>query len=254
MGLFGFLGRAIVNARRAVCRAVGAAIEKVGEVTHITGLEMAGIEIQINNPYLEKRVDMSTASVEETIDVHKMCEQTRTDVARQASKYEDEAICSLRNDIGTFIGVLAEVLPQEELTELGYGIDDSFEDDIRGTVSDYVATHISLDSEEFVKILNVRDSERKEKTADYSKKVADEAKEAFRKKCVSKKVEIYQKMLDDMKEYFSNEKKLAEEAQQNLEAMQKHQNNIGFREDQAVKTIVDIACVECIRTLTYGST
>lgn len=128
-------------------------IEKVGEITGNIDIEMKGYEIQCNNPYLEKQVDLnsSSTSVQDTIDVHKMCEETRQQAASQARKYEDEFVDKIEEDINGFIDALSEVFPDNILVEFDYGIGDAFEDDIHNTVSDYVARHISQDSEEFVK-------------------------------------------------------------------------------------------------------
>ena len=59
MGFFSSLGRALTNVKRAACRGVGKVIEKVGEITGNIDIEMKGYEIQCNNPYLEKQVDLN---------------------------------------------------------------------------------------------------------------------------------------------------------------------------------------------------
>jgi uncharacterized protein (DUF2252 family) len=94
MGFFSSIGRVVTNVKRAVCRGAGKAIEKVGEITGNVNIEMKGIEIQCKNPYLEKQVDLNSAStsVQDTIDVHKICEETRLQAASQARKYEDEIV------------------------------------------------------------------------------------------------------------------------------------------------------------------
>ena len=105
MGFFSSLGRALTNVKRAACRGVGKVIEKVGEITGNIDIEMKGYEIQCNNPYLEKQVDLnsSSTSVQDTIDVHKMCEETRQQAASQARKYEDEFVDKIEEDINGFI-------------------------------------------------------------------------------------------------------------------------------------------------------
>lgn len=255
MGFFSSIGRAITNAKRAVCRGVGKAIEKIGEITGNIDIEMKGIEIQCNNPYLKKQVDLKNAStsVQDTIDVHKMCEETRIQAASQARKYENEIVDKIEEDINGFIDALAEVFPEKILEEFDYSITDAFEDDIHNTVSDYVATHISQDSDEFVKILNMDDSIREEKTDEYVKKVINEALILLHKKCKNKKVAIYRKMCDDLEMYFRDEKNIAEQLEKNMKELQEHQDDMDYYENQAIDTIKDIAYMECIRTLTYGN-
>lgn len=256
MGFFSGLARLATNAKRAVCREAGKAIEKVGEITGNVDIEIKGWEIQCNNPVLEKKVDLNSAdtSVQDTIDVHKLCEETRQQAASQAKKYEDEAVDSLEDDINKFIDDLSEVFPENILDEFNYGVGNSFEDDIHNTVSDYVATHISQDSEAFVKLLNLDNSIRKEKTDKYVKEVLNDALKKLQEKCQQKKIEVYRKMYDDLEAYFSNEKKLAEQAENNFKALQEHQNDMKFYEEQAINTVIDIAHMECIKTLTYSNT
>ena len=255
MGFFSSISKAVTNVKRAVCRSVGKAIEKIGEITNIAGIEMIGFEIQLNNPVLEDSVDLNSSetSVQDTIDVHKMCEETRQQAASQARKFEDQMVDNIEDDINRFIDALAEVFPETILDEFNYGIEDAFEDDIHNTVSDYVATHISQDSEEFVEILNMNDSERAEKTNEYVKKVINEALQLLNDKCKYKKIAVYRKMYDDLEAYFSNEKKLAEEAERNMKELQEHKNDLAYYQQQAIDTVKDIAYMECIKTLTYGN-
>ncbi|MDO5424492.1 MAG: hypothetical protein Q4F41_12275, partial [Eubacteriales bacterium] len=136
MGFLSSISRAVINAKRAVCRGVGKAIEKVGEVTGNVEIELKGYNIQCNNPYLEKQVDLnsSSTSVQDTMDIHKLCEKTRQQAASQAKKYEDDLVDQIEDDINKFIDALSEVFPENILAEFDYGIGDAFEDDIHNTV------------------------------------------------------------------------------------------------------------------------
>lgn len=253
MGLFSSIGRAFTNAKRAVCRAAGKVIEKVGEITRNIDIELAGWNIQCKNPVLEKKVDLDNAdtSVQDTIDVHKICEQTRNQAALQAKQIEDQVVDYLEDDINKFVDALSEVFPEKILQEFDYEISEAFEDDIHNTVSDYVAIHISQDSEEFVKILNMDDTVRHEKTDEYVKNVLNNALKVLQEKCRLKKIAIYRKMCDDLETYFSREKRIAEETERNIKALQEHKNDMKYYEDEAVKSVIDVAYMECIRTLTY---
>lgn len=255
MGFFSGVERFLTNTKRAVFRGVGKVIEKVGEITNNFDIEIKGMEIQLNNPVLEKKIDLNSAetSVQDTIDVHKACEETRRQAANQAKKYEDKLVDELEEDIAKFIDILAEVFPAEVLSEFNYGIGDSFEDDIHNTISDYFATHISQDSEEYVQILKMEDSVREDKTDEYVKRVLNDAIKTLQKKCSDKKIATYKRMYEDLESYFENEKKLAEEAERNLRELQKHQNDMGYYEEQAIKTVIDLSYMECIKTLTYSN-
>lgn len=254
MGFFSSIGRVVTNAKRAVCRGVGKVIEKVGEITGNINIEIKGFQIQCDNPVLEKQVDLNDAdtSIQDTINVHKLCEDTRIQAAYQAKKYEDELVDKLEEDIASFSDALAEVFPEEVLIELNYGLEKSFEDDIHNTVSDYVAVHISQDSEKFVSILNMSDDIREEKTDEYVKTVINGAMKELEKKCAQKRISIYRKMYDDLEAYFSSERKILEETQKNIEELKQHQNDMKYYEEQAVNTVIDVSHMESIRTLTYG--
>lgn len=255
MGFFSSIKRGFINVKRSICRGAGKVIEKVGEITRITPIEMAGWNLQCDNPVLEKQVDLnsSVTSIQDTIDIHKLCEETRNQVAMQAKKFEDQVVDNLEEDINKFIDALAEVFPESILDEFDYAIGTTFEDDIHNTVSDYVSVHVSQDSEEFVKILNMKDSVRAEKTDEYVKKVLSDALKQLQEKSKFKKISIYRKMCDDLDSYFSNEKRIAEEAENNMKALQKRKGDIKYLEEQAIQTVVDVAYMECIRTLTYSN-
>lgn len=254
MGFFSSIGRGLTNAKRAVCRTIGAAIEKVGEITGNLDIELKGIEIQCNNPVLEKAVDLDdcNTSVQDTIDVHKMCEEVRLDVAIQAKKYEDALVDQIKDDIDSFIDALSEIFPENVMEQFDYAISDAFVDDIHNTVADYVATNISQDSQEFVDILKIEnDADRTRETDKYMKKVLKDAEHQLEKNCRSKKIAVYRKMCTDLQEYFENEKNIVEEYKKNMEEMQIHKNDAEYCEKQAVSIIKDLSYMECIRTLTY---
>lgn len=253
-----FLSKAksgFINAKRTVCRGVGDALEKIGEVTRISPIEMAGINLWADNPvYFEEAIDVNSSdtSVSDTINIHKKCEETRQVVATKAKKIEDKIVDELEGDINKFIDSLAEILPENVLAEFNYSIEKAFEDDIHNTVSDYVSVHISQSSEEFVNILKITDdSERLEKTTEYEKRILKEAMNLLKKKCQSKKIGTYRRMLDDLQTYFVNEKNIVEELKKNIEELQKHKDDICFYTEKATETVKDMNYMECIRTLTY---
>lgn len=255
MRFFSSLGRAVVNAKRAVCRTVGVAIEKVGEITGNIDIKFKGIEIQCNNPVLEKAVDLDdyNTSVQDTIDIHKMCEEVRLDVAAQAKKYEDDLVDQIEDDINSFIDVLSEIFPESVMEQFDYEISDAFVDDIHNTIADYVASNISQDSQEFVDILKIKnDADRAQKTDKYMKNVLKNAEIQLEKKCQNKKIAVYRKMCADLQEYFENEKNIVEEYKKNMEEIQEHINDAEYCEKQAVSIIKDLSYMECIRTLTYA--
>lgn len=259
MGLFSSfckeLGRGIANAKRTFCRGVGTVIEKVGELVDNFDIELVGMDIQSKNPYLKKQVDLndSNTSVQDTIDVYKACEDVRRQVSLQAKKCEDNAVDQLKGEINRFIDVLAEVFPEDVMNQFSYNIEDAFEDDIHNTISQYVSKHISTDSSEFLKILNMSDAIREEKTKEYTKKVINDARDLLEKKCRSKKISIYRKMCNDLENYFQYEKDVSKEFEKNIKTMEKHKNDLEYCQKQAFTLVTDISYMETIRTLTYGN-
>lgn len=248
-------GRGIVNAKRSVCRGIGTAIEKVGDLVNNVDIEILGINIQNDNPYLDKQVDLndSSTSVQDTIDIYKMCDDVRRQISLQAKRCEDDAVDQLRKDINKFIDILAEVFPEDVMNQFSYDIADAFEDDIHNTVSQYVSENISTDSPEFVKILNMSDAIREEKTKDYTKKVINKALALLEKKCRDKKISIFRKMCDDLESYFQYEKDIAKEYEKNVREMKEHMNDLEYCRKQAINLVTDISYMETIRTLTYGN-
>lgn len=210
-------GRGIVNAKRSVCRGIGTAIEKVGDLVNNVDIELLGINIQNDNPYLDKQVDLndSSTSVQDTIDIYKMCDDVRRQISLQAKRCEDDAVDQLRKDINKFIDILAEVFPEDVMNQFSYDISDAFEDDIHNTVSQYVSENISTDSPEFVKILNMSDAIREEKTKEYTKKVINKALALLEEKCRDKKSLFLERCVMTLKAIFSTRKML----QKNLKRM-----------------------------------
>lgn len=259
MGFLSELKRGVTNAKRAVCRGIGSALEKIGDaIGDVTGnwaIEDFGIDLQCKNLYIEKPIDLNSTdtSVEDTINVHAICEKARKDAARQAKKYENDMFRKFQEKIGKFIEGLAEIVPEDILYELDYGIGDAFEDDIHNTVSEYVSRHISQDSEEFAKILNMDDSVRAEKTEQYVKKVLQDAVKKVQEKCKRKELSIYKRMLEDLDNYFTYERNCTEETKKNMVELQKHKEDMTYYQEQAIQTVEDIAYMECIRTLTYAN-
>lgn len=255
MSFFSKAKNVLINGKRAVCRGVGDALEKIGEVTRISPIEMAGIYLWSDNPvYFEDAIDVNSSdtSVSDTINIHKKCEETRQVIATRAKNIEDKIVDELEEDINKFIDALAEVFPENVLAEFNYSIEKSFEDDVHNTVSDYVSVHISQDSEEFVNILKIiDDSERLEKTKEYEKRILNEAMKLLQKKCQSKKIGTYRRMLDDLQTYFTNEKNVVEELKKNMEELQEHKDDMCFYAEKATETVKDMNYMECIRTLTY---
>lgn len=255
MSFFSKAKNFLINGKRAACRGVGNVLEKIGEVTRISPIEMAGIDLWCDNPvYFEDAIDVNSSetSVSDTINIHKKCEETRQVVATKAKKIEDKIVDELEEDINKFIDALEEVLPENVLAEFNYSIEKTFEDDIHDTASDYVSVHISQNSEEFVNILKIADdATRLDKTREYEKRILNEAMQLLQKKCQSKKIGTYRRMLDDLQTYFTNEKNIVEELKKNMEELQEHKDDMCFYTEKATETVKDMNYMECIRTLTY---
>lgn len=234
---------------------VGTVIEVIGEVTHIEPIADLGLSISIKGYELQDDLDLdnSSTSVQETIDVHKMCEDVRLQADTQAKRVEDAQVDKLQDDIDEFSHALSAVLPEEVVPQFQYDLQSDFGDDIHNTVADYIGSHISQDSQEFVDILKIHNkSERKQKSDTYVERIICEATDLLKSKCQNKRIQIYKKMYSDLDDYFTNVRKLSEESESNLIELQAHQNDIEFQEKQAVATIIDMAYMECIRTLTFG--
>ena len=136
-------------------------------------------------------------------------------ISLQVKKCEDDAVDQLKGEINKFINVLAEVFPEDAINQFSYDIEDAFEDDIHNTLSQYVSENISTDSPEFVKILNMSDAIREEKTKEYTKKVINKALALLEEKCRDKKSLFLERCVMTLKAIFSTRKML----QKNLKRM-----------------------------------
>ena len=96
-----------------------------------------------------------------------------------------------------------------------------------------MSENISTDSPEFVKILNMSDAIREEKTKEYTKKVINKALALLEEKC--------------------REKDVAKELEKNVREMKEHTNDLEYCRKQAINLVTDISYMETIRTLTYGN-
>ena len=254
MGFFSELKRITTNIVRGTARAAGTVIKKIGQLTGSDFLTCTGIELIINNPHIEKRVDLNdeSTSFEDRLSVKKACDIVLEQAFNEAKPIEDKLIDNLEDKINMRIELLSEVMPEELINELEYDIDKEFEDDIHNTLSNYLSVHISSDSDEFVKIVNLDDSVRSEKINEYIQKVKFNAEEKLKNKCIQKEIAVYRKMYQDLEQFFSNERKLDEEMKKNLNDLQEHKNDVEYLQGKRAETIIDIAYMENIRMMTYG--
>lgn len=257
MGFFRKMASALISVGEKILDTHGKVLEKIGEITHIAPIEDLGMNIQCFNPLssLRDRIDVtdSNTSVQDTIDVHMACEKARLETEKQAQAMEDTCIESIEADINKFKDSLAEVIPEDIIRRFDYSLGKGFTDEIHSTVSGYVSGKISQDNEEFVRILNLEAEVRKEKSEEYMKKVLAEASKELQNKCQQKKITLYRSMYNNLEEYFVNQRKIGEEQERNYRELQEHENDMAYQEKHAAKVVIDIAHMECIRTLTYAN-
>ena len=124
-----------------------------------------------------------------------MCEDVRLQADAQAKRVEDAQVDKLQDDIDEFSHALSEVLPEEVMPQFQYDLQSDFGDDIHNTVADYIGSHISQDSQEFVDILKIHSkSDRKQKSDAYVERIICEATDLLKAKCQNKRIQIYKKM------------------------------------------------------------
>ena len=103
---------------------VGTVIEVIGTVTHIEPIADLGLSISIKGYELQDDLDLDniSTSVQETIDVHKMCEDVRLQADAQAKGEEDSQVHKLHDDIDEFSQALSAVLPEEVIEYCGHHV------------------------------------------------------------------------------------------------------------------------------------
>ncbi len=247
------IGRGIENGRRYINRKVGEAIEKIGSITKIDFIETIGIDIQLNNPYLEKAVDVDAeGDYKDLIDANALIEDIRAEAKKKGRVLENKMVDELRSDIDKYIDCLSEIFDDNTVIELGYEIENSFEDDIHNTFSGYISDNISVDSERFIEILKIQeDSEREIQAALYRDECVNKGITLLKEKCQNKKIEICRDMLKTVKRFLDEERSIAEEKKRKYTELQKKIEDSEYRKKESISTLIDLTLFECIQSLTY---
>lgn len=248
----GFLGNLINALVTAPVKVAGFATSVFGDLVGSPEITEAGDNMMnFNLPFYEEPVDLEDTTVEDTINVQEICDQTRNEITRKFRHIEDNLIDSVKRDIDKYGDKLCDVFPKEFLYQHDYSVGKAFEDDIHSTVSDYIAKNISTDSDRFAEILKItEDGKRKSEIEDYSKNLIDKVKKILQTKCKNKKIATFRRMNEDLEDFFTNQKCLAEEKRNKLQELQKHNNDIQYLENQAINSIDDLAAMESILSLT----
>ena len=231
---------------------VGGAIEKLGEFTHINWIEDLGMDIKYcNNPFDRmKRTDVDSATIEETIDIGAECEKTRHSAEMQAEDIEDKCITQIEEKISK----LKKLFPEEIEKRWDYSLSDAFKDEIKDTISSYVAANISIDNNEFKEILNIKnDAERKEKGDEFTKRILREAEQKLKTKCSNKYKAVVKKMLENVKDFLEIEQNYAQKITDEEEKLRECGDDIEVKNNLIKEKIIDAATIECIRSLTYSN-
>lgn len=258
MGFFSEIGRGLRNAKRAAFRGVGIAIDKLGDLFTSPTLWNIASNIELKNEIIKKPVDLEddSASVEETIEFQKNCEDAQAQAALQAEKIEDDLIATFEKIVRSYTKAISNIFPDGLPAEFDYNeisLVEEFKKDIHNTVSDYVAVHISVDSETFVNLCKISDDSRPVKMYSYINTVLSKSLDEMKKKCKTKEIEIIGKIYAEISEYFDNEQSLIEETERNIKKLNQHIKDRDYCEAQAVDTIVTLSYLETMRTLTFDS-
>ena len=248
------VGRGVRNVARTGARVIGIGIEKLGEITHIDAIEDFGIQLQLNNPYIEKPIDVDDdgSSVEDIIAINKMIEDTREEAEEKAFPIESRMVNELRHNVNQFIDALSEVLDEGFVMELGYSIETDFQDSIHGTFSEYISDKVSLNSEAYKELLKMDDSERQRASKDYLDKCVEEGIAILKRKCLEEQTDIYRKMLTDLKEFFAEKRELATELKEISIDLAKHMDEAEYITNEGRRTAIQLAYWESVKTLTYS--
>ena len=229
---------------------VGRGIEKIGEVTHIGFIEDLGLNMQIYNPFDRiGRTDINSATVDDMMDINAECEKVRRSAEIQSEDIVDQCITRIEDKIKEFEGQF----PKEISSSYEYSLDDAFKEDVKSTISSYIAKNISIDNEEFNRILNMRDAARKEQSEVFMKRILTEAEQELKTKCNHKYIAVCNRMLNDLKEYCATEGNYMQELLDNQERIRESENAIETTKELIKEKIIDASTAESIRVLTYSN-
>lgn len=250
MGLFKRIGNAIKSGAQKVIHGAGRVVEKFGEITHIGAIEDAGFNMRFFEFKSKDRYDsISTASI---IDYNRECENVVNEAMSQSAPWESKIIDEFKNKIDAMEEELNDALPTEEIRKIDSLDTKGFEDEIKNVIKDYVSDRISLNNEEFEKIIKIAGREsRQEKIKNYIEKTLNGASEKAKAKCLEKQYAIFSDMYNALEEYFSIQRNFLDEHKENLKQIEMHKNDSEYKRKEAIRIVSDIANMSCIRTLTY---
>ncbi len=250
MGLFSFFADAAADLASNLVDRVGKAVETFGRFTHIGVIEDVGIDIQVNNPFDRiGQTDISSANVDEMLDINAECEKARRSAEIQSGDIVDKCIVRLEDKIKE----LEKQFPAEIISNYNYFLEDAFIDEIKTTISSYIAKTVSIDNDEFNQILNMPDEERKGKSEEFMKQTLVDAERELKTKCNNKYIAICKKMIDDVDEYCERQRNYAQEMSDNLERLKESENEFETKMELIKEKIIDASTIESIRSLTYSN-
>lgn len=229
---------------------IGRGIEKIGEITHIGFIEDIGLNMQIYNPFDRlKRTDTNSITHDELGDINAACEECRRSADMQAKDIAEECIEKIEDKVNS----LKIQFPEDIIGNNDYSLSKAFKNEIKESVSAYVARKVSIDNEEFRKILDMNGSAREEKSNEFIKRTLSEAGKELDTKCKNKFISIVKMMINDIDEYCDRQRDYMQEIEDAEERLKECENDIETKKALIRENIIEASMFESIRTLTYSN-
>lgn len=244
MGLFSW----IKDKCSRVVDAIGEGVENLGRITHINFIENLGSSIFCRSNMFAKRTDIDKITHDELYNINAACEEYRRSADMQVKEKAEKCIKEIENKVIGFKNQFSDIIGDND-----YSLSDTFKTEVKESVSAYVAKKVSIDNKEFNKILNMKDSIRKEKSDEFLKRTLSEAGEELNTKCNNKYKAIIKRMLEDLDDYFTRQHDFMQDIADKEERIEESENAIETKKALIREGIIEASTFESIRTLTYSN-
>ena len=230
----------------------GGFVQKVGEFVSVISPTIgqkiydAGIDIEFGGS--SSRYSSSTASAQETIDLQAECNKACKDAEKKTKEAIEEVIKEAKASVKSFEIKIKKL----GAAGLDVSIPDNYFDTMEDTYLDYIQHEISLDSEAFMKLLDIKDDKkRKDECKTYIDMVVYEAKKRAINHLNQKRYDAYDSMAKEMKSFLDDKESSMKERSRQLEDLEANKDNEGYVKQVYINHVIDISYLNCIKSECY---
>ena len=227
----------------------GGALQVVGDlISHVSptiGSAIWDIGFDIEFGGSSSSYSSNTASAQETIDLQAECNKACQDTEKKTKKAIGEVIKEAKSSVQSF---------EKKIKKLGaagldFSLPDDYFDSMEDAYLDYIQREISLDAEEFMKILEIKDDKKRK---DECKKYIDTVVYGAKKHAIdylnNKRYDALDSMTKEMKVYLDEKESTMKERKRQLDELESKKDDEEFINRIYMEHVVDISFLNCIRS------